>query len=106
MACPYYRKPTADELTGRCGDDLMEVPSREHQNCLCGSHSGLYTNFCPIYAKLQQQESHIHKRGFLNRVFRSRYRKLICSDELGQQMSYQTEPEKIATQKEATALKV
>ncbi len=69
MACPYYQDPAMDELLGRCNDNSTKIPSETHQNCLCRSFSGIYANFCPIYAKFQRKELSSHKRGVFSRIF-------------------------------------
>ena len=106
MACSYYREPNAGESVGCCNNNLGEIPSEAHQNCLCRSNSGIYVDFCPIYAKFQRQKSYAHKRGILRRIFLGRHGKLVYNNELSEQVNYQADPEKNATQEEAVALKV
>ena len=68
MSCPYYQEPV-DELLGCCNDDKVKIPSESHQECLCRSFSGIYTDFCPIYAKFQKISLNSHKRGIISRIF-------------------------------------
>jgi hypothetical protein len=82
MACPYYREPAAGEVIGCCNGDLTEIPSETHQNSLCRSSSGIYAEFCPIYARYQREKLCIHKHGILRRIFLNGYRKLVYNDKL------------------------
>jgi hypothetical protein len=64
MACPYYRERLGGKVVGYCKDSRESIPSQKHQDCLCKSGTGIYTEFCPIYAKLRRDEQ---KQGFLSR---------------------------------------
>jgi hypothetical protein len=66
MACPYYRERLGGKVIGYCKDSRENIPSQKHQDCLCMSSSGMYSDFCPIYSKLQQNGQ---KHGFLSRIF-------------------------------------
>ena len=104
VACPYYREPLTGESIGCCNDNLAEIPSETHQSCLCRSHSGIYVDFCPIYAKFQQKNSYAHKWSIFRRIFPIRHKKPVYSHELGQQTDHQVEPEKVVTQEETAAI--
>ena len=67
MACPYYRERLGGKVIGYCKDSQGKIPSHKHQECLCQSNTGIYDNFCPIYAKLQQNIN--NKPSFLSRIF-------------------------------------
>ena len=71
MSCLYYQEPALDEPIGCCNDDTAKIPSKTHQNCLCRSFSGIYTDFCPIYTKFQRKESGSHKSNAISRIFMS-----------------------------------
>jgi len=66
MACPYYRERLGGKVIGYCKDSQCRIPSQKHQECLCQSNSGIYVDFCPIYAKLQQNN---YKPGLFSRIF-------------------------------------
>jgi len=64
MACPYYRERLGGKVVGYCKDSREGIPSQKHQDCLCKSGTGIYAEFCPIYAKIRRDEQ---KQGFLSR---------------------------------------
>ncbi|HGJ64330.1 TPA: hypothetical protein ENS27_02945 [bacterium] len=66
MACPYYRERLGGKVIGYCKDSRNSIPSERHQECLCQSNSGIYVDFCPIYAKLQQSN---YKLNIFSRIF-------------------------------------
>ena len=57
MACPYYRERLGGKVVGYCKDSRENIPSQKHQDCLCQSSSGMYSDFCPIYSKLQAKRT-------------------------------------------------
>ena len=71
MACPYYRERAAGKMIGSCKDSRKNIPSKKHQDCLCQSNSGIYVEFCPIFAKLQKAKAFGRKDGMLKRIFSS-----------------------------------
>jgi hypothetical protein len=82
MACPYYREPIARESIGCCNDNPAGIPSKTHQDCLCQSLSGIYVDFCPIYAKLEQAKLRMQSQSIIKRVLVNSYRWLVYNDEL------------------------
>ena len=68
MACSYYQERLGGKVVGYCKDNRGSIPSKKHQDCLCKSDTGIYAEFCSIYAKLKRDEQ---KQSFLSRIFTS-----------------------------------
>ena len=105
VPCPYYREPATDELIGCCNDDLAEIPSKVHQDCLCRSCSGIYASFCPIYAKFERRKLCAHRWSTLKRIFLNGHKRPVYKGEPDEQMNYQANPEESMTQEETAAVK-
>ena len=66
MACPNYRERLGGKVIGYCRDSRKSIPSQRHQECLCQSDTGIYVEFCPIFAKLRQNTQ---KQSIFSRIF-------------------------------------